>query len=1614
MANDLSFDRVALSRGLPQRATSFLPSGAALCSWATAGYAGQTGASPSAPFGVYLVGAGANAAVNASYPMGKKSAVLLATSGPATVSLAVNVSRLTAGVPYYVRMWVSLETGVVAAPTAFSVVLGGVTLYSGAPAAAVAGRWYLMRTQQAVAVALRRRNATSATFNNTAALVLSVVATDSAPRAVAVVGVTVVAGSLAPTFAPTAAPTIVPSLVPTAAPTVAPTATPTATPTQTPTASPSPVPTAAPTRTPTATPTMVPTPRPSHTNTPTHGPKSPTPSAEPTFAAVALTVSQTVKASFTDTSAFGAAYVAAVQSTMPASSTVTLNSIQALTSRRELGARGGEGEEVEETSVDAAISRRRPPLPLLQATIAAAAANGTKTKQPAGRPTPAPSATVTFTGAVIGYAITSPLKSLNASYLSKSLQKQTAAITSNLAATYPDAAVTAPSIINKSPTSAPTFPLKPPVPGFVIHPHSVHANANNVTAFVDLIGDASEPLTIYCIALKSAQGNPTSLGQIRSGGVGNRYIPVVEPQFNISVSAQQPLNALQSYNLFCYLQLITGDTSSLKDAISNAVPFTTDCCKAVTFTNAPRSVYGDVSLYTAASARSSYVFTFSLESAPIRGSVTVVPQILLSNGRVPRQLNQMVNATPAAVVFPAQPSNAMQVTGQFFLQSLPFVNGSFVVTLLVSGSESKTYNSGVSTRVTIIANNQPLKSPSCTGAVFSNNGAYLAISFNGPTDQAGITANKWPCDTLFAFLAAGLSTCSWVDLSTVRAYPSPFSTNPNTPGRAVQPGDPFAVIGGKIRSQCRYGTVCSNNVLMPAYANYVQAPENPITPVAALGIPSSIGACSDLKVDLSASTGGGGRPWTSIDWSVGAAAANVDATPIARYLETKFDKTSNYVVVPKVLLFPTTYTFTVTLHNFLDVTNSSYGGSAVASVSVIGDVNLPIVSILGPALFNTKANAALTLTAAAALTPCSQSSILRYTWNVVDPTNAKRKFSSSGIDPTKFTFDAFTLAAGATYTVTAKVDVWKDAAGSVVLSSATTAAASVYVFSGDVVAVVKGGQARQNPVDRALTIDASSSYDENSLTAVLSFAWSCVVVSTGPDFGQTCSFSSAYLSKATSSVLTLPAGTLPIAGEIYAFNVTVKSADGRFALQQVQVTAGSPGAPVVSSNGAAVRFNADAKLNVYAYVTATVPVVGTWTASYSQQAVSLAAALTPTTGTFSAAQASATAVFPVAFPPNVFIPGRTYSFTLTAHPTADATVTASTQMTLICNSFPTGGYVQVTPSSGYALSTVFTMTSSGWVDDPVDYPLSYDFFYARAASNLIPPLSIKGLSVVSYATSQLPEGLASQNKSITIISRACDSFLACVNATTTVVVQVNKSTNAFKLLGSALQTSLSSGNVDATFTAINLVSSTISTINCTAAPPTFCAARNRYPCVEAGHPNECGSCLPGFRGFVGDSNLQCLNASKPVGSLDAACVLNSDCAYNLCLAGKCSAPQATCPTSTPGAACSGHGKCVLATLSGTPVASCMIVDTFCSATCTCVSGYGGSDCSLGKAELAQRSTARTSMCDALVQIIATQDKSAHLLDVIVSALLSSYEYTEIVSPAGQVRAEALSKPASAI
>jgi hypothetical protein len=131
------------------------------------------------------------------------------------------------------------------------------------------------------------------------------------------------------------------------------------------------------------------------------------------------------------------------------------------------------------------------------------------------------------------------------------------------------------------------------------------------------------------------------------------------------------------------------------------------------------------------------------------------------------------------------------------------------------------------------------------------------------------------------------------------------------------------------------------------------------------------------------------------------------------------------------------------------------------------------------------------------------------------------------------------------------------------------------------------------------------------------------------------------------------------------------------------------------------------------------------------------------------------------------------------------------------------------------------------------------------------------------------------------------------------------------------------------------------------------------------------------------------------GVIGSSCNIGSDCLYGECTSNVCSAPFLKCPSangksqwdfyffsllfssfpSVPflsfssvlislnsrhiiGSPCSDRGTCVYLGPSGNTLPSCTILDSKCSATCVCRTGYGGVDCSISLSKLETLSSLR--------------------------------------------------------
>jgi len=115
-------------------------------------------------------------------------------------------------------------------------------------------------------------------------------------------------------------------------------------------------------------------------------------------------------------------------------------------------------------------------------------------------------------------------------------------------------------------------------------------------------------------------------------------------------------------------------------------------------------------------------------------------------------------------------------------------------------------------------------------------------------------------------------------------------------------------------------------------------------------------------------------------------------------------------------------------------------------------------------------------------------------------------------------------------------------------------------------------------------------------------------------------------------------------------------------------------------------------------------------------------------------------------PPGSLSPGGRYAFRLDA---ADASGAATAYVTLQAMELPAGGTIAVSPATGAALSTPFTLTTAGWTDGNVNaagqsmqLPLAYAFWYtlARADGTAGLPVLLSGQSGPSVAGVLLPQG----------------------------------------------------------------------------------------------------------------------------------------------------------------------------------------------------------------------------------------------------------------------------------
>jgi hypothetical protein len=679
------------------------------------------------------------------------------------------------------------------------------------------------------------------------------------------------------------------------------------------------------------------------------------------------------------------------------------------------------------------------------------------------------------------------------------------------------------------------------------------------------------------------------------------------------------------------------------------------------------------------------------------------------------------------------------------------------------------------------------------------------------------------------------------------------------------------------------------------------------------------------------------------------------------------------IEIPASFLDVTTYQITLTLKNFLY-------GQTTSSVSVVisNSVSKPIVTVLGGKSISTVSSAAITQYGTADLPSCAVATRLSYKWIVLSSTSHVEITSTSN-NPKLLSLPSYTLDVGLEYNAILTVTsfVRNSTAG------VSSASLTIYVESGNVVAVISGGSLRSAAIANALVVDGSESYDDDySGITDLNFTWSCTISSLNDDYGAECGlFTNNATEVSTPTLVVEPNRMKP--NSTYQFQLNVLSNDGREGIATTSIISSTAEVDLIITTSLSYA-NVLRKLSIVAVVFSNTDIRANWQTLFENNAVSVNP-LTNEVQEFAAYEVLSGIDYSYTLPGNSLIEGRTYTFQLTACESSNPSNCVFSSIDIGLRAPPFNGELLITPDEGEALTTSFKYNSYGWLSDDEDaYPFLYDFKYSQA--NTLSNLTIATRSSKTYTSSILPAGLESSDFYILVTGTVTDNFDLSANASASVLVTTANNISASNLAAGIGTSYAASGDE-----AVNAVASTLNVQNCSAVPN--CSSLSRRPCLEL--PNTCGSCFEGFIGIVGPSNKRCVNSSEPLGNVGEGCMADMDCLYDYCFNGTCAIPSLQCPSSLEDSVCSGNGLCYYFDSAGSLLSNCTIFDVRCTASCSCFDGFGGRDCSLTVDEVRELDESRGQLCSSLLSTIENSDASSQLLDSVVSALQQSFDPSQV-------------------
>ena len=1133
---------------------------------------------------------------------------------------------------------------------------------------------------------------------------------------------------------------------------------------------------------------------------------------------------------------------------------------------------------------------------------------------------------------------------------------------------------------------------------------------------------------LYCKAYRPEIRDVSTVtrSELRMQGFST-LIPKSEGDSPVESNVSIPeLIAASTYEVYCHVEDTAGNMASLDDMFLTRTTTNTLCCRDIKFDK--------VSKYVTASANpENFRFQFSLPSIPESGlEVTVTPYVLHESN----DYASLINILPKKFTF----STNTQSRGKsrVFALSSPLAVPNSIYSLHLNVSEHavnssllRKYLPPAPRVLEVLGGSSALPPPALESAVFSSSGQSVSVCFDDATDYGvnilGTLVNtKWKCSRLFSFNGDEVTSCTWSSASCVRMIPCGNTLCAQVPNRnslnLLKPEDSLTLKDSAIKSACRAGTTCALNYYANESAIVVSSPLLPLQPSVFVTASDAGGACDNpLTLDATATTGSGGRPWQSIEWSVSVPleSAEANATLTAAQLD-ELDMLASYlnivgsisapITIPFDMLNMTSYTFTLSVKNFLQSAEEYVAGSVDVFVTDAAAASSPFVYFDGPKYRIVRAFDEFSVLVSSERPSCLSSSTISYTWKVFKGTTYTNVVSASN-EARRMKLAPYSLTVGETYSFSVTAQLDNGGIGKGLLT--------VYVEVGSAYVSIAGANSLIIPHSSPVNLDASNSVLEDLSPIdpdnVVDLVWSCTIGDvftndTELEFGDSCddvflintSASSSYPSTELVPIHT----ALLQADVLYSITATAFLASDNEVTASVSIQSLPPLVvlPSIEISSTFRKFNGDEILQIFATIDSDSEAQDqnvTWSLM-DDIGVSIDLESILLTSQVRSVQRNTTLSFPLSAKPFSFAAGKTYTFRLEAK-SQEGSVSFS-QISLTANGPPTSGEVEVVPLIGYSFDTRFFLTAQYWMEDASDYPILYSFRYTlQDISSNVTGLSFMNIGFTSeraFRTTQLPSGLSTRQHTVHISASISDFYGSSteelMNATvydTTILASADIFRRlSFSDLSSNINSAMSSGDVEAVSIEVNNIIVTLLAEDCSSVPDCT-SVYNRDECFNT--PHTCGECLPGYTGVVGPANSWCAPESMipALQGLHSPCIATGNSATDpcmpplMCLDGACALPNKACPSNSSDAICSNGGSCeFIDKFSGSILSNCSVSDTSCTAVCSCGVGRYGSACEMTSTDYAERLETRALLCEGLQFIGENLDESAELLSSIAAAL----------------------------